>query len=47
MENPATWGPVEKVIDGVMMDIYQHRREYYRRGLDGPSMAHRITQAAV
>lgn len=41
MENPATWGPVERTIDEVLKDAYASRR----LGMTGLSLARKITQA--
>jgi hypothetical protein len=47
MENPATWGPAERVVDGVIRDHYLARREEMKRGefRAGLSLARQITDA--
>jgi hypothetical protein len=39
MENPATWGPAEKVVDKVIREVYENRRA----GITGLSMVRRVT----
>lgn len=43
MEDPATWGPVEKIIDRVMEDHARARAE--EPGLCGLSLARQIADA--
>lgn len=39
MENPATWGPAEKAVDGAITDAYKNRHA----GLVGLSLTRQIT----
>src|SRR5260370_7774227 len=45
MENPATWGPAEKIVDKILGDIVVNRAKPIEEKIIGLSAAKQITDA--